>query len=954
MLSSLETTMGSAGTGNHCSFVLLAEFDIIEGAQLKYQFPQPCGVDESVLAMSMLPDGAEAQLDDWTIFFLNQTEFNTIEPVLALESDSYTDEGEEDGEKKKKKELLCVLNLVRTKHDKSLDRGARVLALAICTRHPFIQIFKPVLLMALDDYLLNPSQDVLARLFDSVNAMDLSAAPVLSRDEKLVMRMSERKDIFAEKHKYLAHTGQTHRSTDSDGSIPERRPSNPTPTPDIDATHNNGPGDVSFGSAVWVGDDSTLDGSVAGDSDYTTDGTSTIVGSNRARSSTDASSSSSSSHLNLPRVPMARAGSSYSSYDSNISTQSTKVGGRASSYIGPGSAMVQDTHFFNTTVEYNGHKLPIKMPLSTFSEEVGDYSLITLIRTFSQPSSSVSSSTTTSYSSNHPSPTHPHLHTSGSSTHPIIILFNALVTGKNIIFLGHRRPAGEVSLFVLAACALGSGCGAVLRGFVERAFPYANLNNRDEWESVPAYIAGVTNPIFEASRSWDLLCDISTGTVTVSKDIWQKWPVGPGVGISNSSGGIGGSGSLIAPLLLRTGTLKAEVSLGDEAQKDTGQPKGDVKYAPSDSVNNADNVFIEDIKTAIEYHYGESMVRVRFMEYVMRFVRLASRYEEETNSTPATTNPSDPLSSLLSNSKTKIGYPSSPYKDPAPSSNLGLSHLGTLGSGLVFNDESLGLKELVANAHRIEGWRGTTNYRYYVEDFKQYLVNGAIGGGVDVFHQVLRLKHASGARKMGDAEAYAIFRTLADGIKGYEQVVELLSYFTPHSGGLLPLAFGLFHQRESVRDATVDLFNRLRAFPVGVLYLQSLNHFQRFAYVRLAHTKEAKEARAAQAQVQYANPNPFANTNLITNVNSNANYPVVYPPYQHPTPYQSQPPPPSSFAGVAAAAGAGAVPFGRTHSNSSASMNLNAQHMSYGSPMGVAGFGPMSSSYNESRLNGAY
>lgn len=81
-------------------------------------------------------------------------------------------------------------------------------------------------------------------------------------------------------------------------------------------------------------------------------------------------------------------------------------------------------------------------------------------------------------------PIHPHLHTNGPQTHPIIVLFNALVTGKRIIFLGHRRPAGEVSSFVLSACALGSGCGAVLRGFIERAFPYANLKNRDEWESV--------------------------------------------------------------------------------------------------------------------------------------------------------------------------------------------------------------------------------------------------------------------------------------------------------------------------------------------------------------------------------------------------------------------------------------------------------------------------------------
>lgn len=30
----------------HCSFVLLAEFDIDRGAQLTYQFPQPLGTDE--------------------------------------------------------------------------------------------------------------------------------------------------------------------------------------------------------------------------------------------------------------------------------------------------------------------------------------------------------------------------------------------------------------------------------------------------------------------------------------------------------------------------------------------------------------------------------------------------------------------------------------------------------------------------------------------------------------------------------------------------------------------------------------------------------------------------------------------------------------------------------------------------------------------------------------------
>ena len=33
---------------------------------------------------------------------------------------------------------------------------------------------------------------------------------------------------------------------------------------------------------------------------------------------------------------------------------------------------IKDTHFFPTTIAYKGHQLPIKMPLSTFPEEVGE------------------------------------------------------------------------------------------------------------------------------------------------------------------------------------------------------------------------------------------------------------------------------------------------------------------------------------------------------------------------------------------------------------------------------------------------------------------------------------------------------------------------------------------------------------------------------------------------------
>jgi hypothetical protein len=48
----------------------------------------------------------------------------------------------------------------------------------------------------------------------------------------------------------------------------------------------------------------------------------------------------------------------------------------------------------------------------------------------------------------------------------------------------------------------------------------------------------------------------------------------------------------------------------------------------------------------------------------------------------------------------------------------------------------------------------------------------------------------------------------------YSPLLQLLAYLMPHGGGLLHLAFSLFHQKESIRDSTVDLFNQLRAFPV--------------------------------------------------------------------------------------------------------------------------------------------
>jgi len=91
------------------------------------------------------------------------------------------------------------------------------------------------------------------------------------------------------------------------------------------------------------------------------------------------------------------------------------------------------------------------------------------------------------------------------------------------------------------------------------------------------------------------------------------------------------------------------------------------------------------LNSAITSHFGETLVRMRFTEYVARFVRLASRYEE------------------VAAGSTNLGYTSTPFVD------------GSLGSGIVFPDEAVAFKELTANASRIEGWRRSKSYQYCVQ-----------------------------------------------------------------------------------------------------------------------------------------------------------------------------------------------------------------------------------------------
>jgi hypothetical protein len=84
-------------------------------------------------------------------------------------------------------------------------------------------------------------------------------------------------------------------------------------------------------------------------------------------------------------------------------------------------------------------------------------------------------------------------------------------------------------------------------------------------------------------------------------------------------------------------------------------------------------------------HYGEAHIRIRFTDYLSRFVRLAA-YQESIHT-----------------GSTKIGYPSIGFRD------------GALGSGVVFADDSARQREMWTNGHRIDAWRKTKSYKLFAK-----------------------------------------------------------------------------------------------------------------------------------------------------------------------------------------------------------------------------------------------
>ncbi|KAL8733855.1 MAG: hypothetical protein Q9166_001843 [cf. Caloplaca sp. 2 TL-2023] len=707
----LKSQYPADSTERHVEYILVASFHVDRGPIMEHQYPGAISGDENMLAELMLPDQAHVRKQDWTIFFLHKDTSEDDEKEEGANEDlsegqtpdETTNKGDEaarrtaggdSGVAKALQEqedieggegppLIYVLNLVNTKQDNTAKRGAVVKAMAICTRHSFLHIYKPLLLLALEEYFRSPFPETLAALYDAVNAMDLSLMPRLTVLERSILQASDTKDLFIEKFEQMIKL-----------KVAEDERKNELP-----------------------------------------------------------------------------------------SSESPEKGGTESLRAAARYSTPRDTHEFESKVIYNQIPIPIKVPTGTSAETVGDFSLIKLIQAFSTPHAS----------SPQPFLIHPHLTTSGAFTHPVIVLVNAILTQKRVIFLGHNRPSGEVAEAVLAACALASG--GILRGFTRHAFPYTDLTKIDDLLNVPGFIAGVTNPAFANHPEWwDLLCDLPTGRMKISNKL-DPAQITDGLhyfqqqnpGHAPSMSGLGGSG--------------------------VPSPS-----APADGTG--DSSFMDDLLRSISSRHGESAIRSKWRDYVIKFTRVAAAFEESV-------------------------YGASALFVGAAVADAG-AH-GVHGHGYVWPDDASRARELGANVWRIEGWRNTRSYYAFIQDLAAVWERRPIRS-IDLAHHHDRLR----CLKLSREESAAVYLAFAASVRTYDEVCQLLTVTPESNAGLFYISLGLFHPEVKVRLATVELLERIIGHEAGRHFWAGLSRFSKLAFVRVKRDLEnaAKENGTMNSPVE--------------------------------------------------------------------------------------------------------
>ncbi|KAF2073339.1 hypothetical protein CYY_005357 [Polysphondylium violaceum] len=594
--SSTSTVLANPNARKNIEYILLAEFDIDVGSKLKYQYPFNTGEDEALLAEFMLPDGSHKRNDDWTVFFLNRPDpeghltktkkqptkpkpekpiGNSIEAFIY----SFSESDEEKGWVMLDSDKLVVQ--FYQNHIHIYGKGNSKYSTKI-EKHPDLEFTQ-----------LEP-------LFDCVLVDSTTALGVRFLD-------TTEEDIFLNHLSRMITEIQSEKKSDTEGSPPTSTPANTgSGSPPTSNNNSNSPPSTTTTTTDNTGTTQVSPNTTTATSTNNTT-TTTITA-----STTDSPPSPSSSTPNTATTTTTTADTSLTTsqqtnnnnnnpnkckdflyclnFMNNQKDDTVRRGAVVKSlaictthpfihvlkpfmvlamqkyFNSPSMDVIvelynslnsldmssvpqlndiqkhilraspdRNKHTHATTITYLGNKMPVYIPITHFPDEVGDYKVITLVQKFGND---------------------------------IMKIFNGILSQKRIIFLGYGCSADEVCNYVLAACSMVC---PPLKGIRERCFPYTNLCYLD-FLSVPGYITGVTNPMFEEHPEWwDILCNIGTGKVIINPNLVTEVP---------------------------------------------------------DKFVSYDNDFMNEVNYNISLHYGEDKIKSLFQEYTQHIVDMALDEEE--------------------------------------------------------------------------------------------------------------------------------------------------------------------------------------------------------------------------------------------------------------------------------------------------------------------------------------
>ena len=249
--------------------------------------------------------------------------------------------------------------------------------------------------------------------------------------------------------------------------------------------------------------------------------------------------------------------------------------------------------------------------------------------------------------------------------------------------------------------------------------------------------------------------------------------------------------------------------------------------------------FMVGVLSSIADRRGEGAVRAKFRLWITKFIRLAAAFEEMVYG-----------ASALNIHYPSEGSPTATIHSPIVQFDSPMLDPSIAGHGYVWPSQEAKMRELAANATRIEGWSKTRSYYNFVQDFAVLFSLRPI--------QDLDLQHLhdklTKLRLGADASA-AIYVAICNRVQTYEQINQLLgvlvnAYLSPATpaasrsvggGGLFHLALGLFHPKLEVREATAELLSKVRDHEAGRHFWDKLGRFEKAAWGRVLVTKAHRE-----------------------------------------------------------------------------------------------------------------